>query len=216
MKRRNREINIFNMSLLDVVVGAMGAFMTIMIVLIPSYRKQNQQQSPAQTNPPSSELVRALQNEQAHVITLEQENTALRAQAAHFADQLKRTFLLVHIQWATVRPDIDLHVFDPEGKEFFWNNRTNPGTSGDLSVDSIYGPGNEVFTDSNARPGVYKVYANYFASHGGEPSVDVKGLIMFKDGTLQLPEVAVVQGGSMILMANVLVADDGAVSIIRN
>ncbi len=208
------------MSLLDVVVGAMGAFMTIMIVLIPSYRKQTPQQpapTTTQSSPTSTELIQALQSEQAHVITLEQENTALRAQAAHFADQLKRTFLLVHIQWGTAGQDIDLHVFDPEGNEYYWKHRTTPGSSGVLSVDSIIGPGNEVFTDSNARPGVYKVYAHLFSAHERfEPRVNVKGIIMFKDGTLQLPEVIVVEGGPMVLMANVLVADDGTVSITRN
>ena len=209
------------MSLLDVVVGAMGAFMTIMIVLIPSYRKQTPHQPPSptstQTATTTSELLRALQSEQAHIITLEQENSALRAQAAHFADQLKRTFLLVHIQWGTAGQDIDLHVFDPEGNEYYWKHRRTPGFSGDLSVDSIIGPGNEVFTDSNARPGVYKVYAHLFSAHERfEPRVNVKGIIMFKDGTLQLPEVLVVEGGPMVLMANVLVADDGTVSIESN
>src|SRR5437660_6217198 len=37
MKSRNREINIFNMSLLDILCGALGAFCFMMIVLLPYY-----------------------------------------------------------------------------------------------------------------------------------------------------------------------------------
>jgi hypothetical protein len=37
MKSRNREINIFNMSLLDVLCGALGAFCFMMLVLFPFY-----------------------------------------------------------------------------------------------------------------------------------------------------------------------------------
>ncbi len=37
MKARNREINIFNMSLLDVLCGALGAFCFLMLVLFPFY-----------------------------------------------------------------------------------------------------------------------------------------------------------------------------------
>ena len=41
MKSRNREINIFNMSLLDILCGALGAFCFMMIVLLPYYKPDN-------------------------------------------------------------------------------------------------------------------------------------------------------------------------------
>ena len=41
MKPRNREINIFNISMLDVISGALGAFLIIMIVLFPYYKKES-------------------------------------------------------------------------------------------------------------------------------------------------------------------------------
>jgi hypothetical protein len=41
MKSRNREINIFNMSLLDILCGALGAFCFMMIVLLPYYKPEN-------------------------------------------------------------------------------------------------------------------------------------------------------------------------------
>lgn len=41
MKARNREINIFNMSLLDILCGALGAFCFMMLSLLPYYRVSN-------------------------------------------------------------------------------------------------------------------------------------------------------------------------------
>ena len=35
MKRQNREVNIFNMSLLDILCGALGAFCFLMLALLP-------------------------------------------------------------------------------------------------------------------------------------------------------------------------------------
>lgn len=40
MKPRNREINIFNLSMLDVISGAMAAFLIIMVILLPYYKKE--------------------------------------------------------------------------------------------------------------------------------------------------------------------------------
>jgi hypothetical protein len=39
MRPRNREITIFNISMLDVICGAVGAFLILMIILFPSYQK---------------------------------------------------------------------------------------------------------------------------------------------------------------------------------
>ena len=39
MKPRNREINIFNLSMLDVIAGALGAFLILFLVLAPYYEK---------------------------------------------------------------------------------------------------------------------------------------------------------------------------------
>ena len=38
MKARNREINIFNMSLLDILCGALGVFCFMTLVLFPYWR----------------------------------------------------------------------------------------------------------------------------------------------------------------------------------
>ena len=40
MRARNREFNILNMSFLDVICGAMGAFLIIMVILMPYYKQE--------------------------------------------------------------------------------------------------------------------------------------------------------------------------------
>ena len=42
MKPRNREVNIFNMSVLDLLTGALGAFCFLTLALFPSYYKMEQ------------------------------------------------------------------------------------------------------------------------------------------------------------------------------
>ena len=44
MKRRNREVNIFNMSLLDILCGTLGAFCFLMLALLPDHLKAKQLQ----------------------------------------------------------------------------------------------------------------------------------------------------------------------------
>ena len=39
MKRRDRQISIFNLSMLDVMAGAMGVFLSIAVILLPYYKK---------------------------------------------------------------------------------------------------------------------------------------------------------------------------------
>ncbi len=50
MRTKNREINIFNMSLLDVLTGALGAFMFMMLSFVPYYNIVMQQQLEANPN----------------------------------------------------------------------------------------------------------------------------------------------------------------------
>src|SRR4051812_40465702 len=39
MRAKNREINIFNMSLLDILTGMLGAFLFLMLGMVPYYSK---------------------------------------------------------------------------------------------------------------------------------------------------------------------------------
>ena len=64
MKRLNREISVFNMSMLDVITGALGAFLMIMIILFPHYNRD------------SSELLAEIREQEARIAALESEANA--------------------------------------------------------------------------------------------------------------------------------------------
>src|SRR5258708_27756825 len=101
MKRRNREINIFNMSLLDVLCGALGAFCFLMLVLLPYY-DPNPAKSKAPEVPPGvdpktyeeamariKELDEALKKFQKYAQELEEQNKQLEARNKQLENQLK-------------------------------------------------------------------------------------------------------------------------------
>ena len=92
--RRSREINIFNLSMLDVIAGAMGAFLIVMVVLLPSYRKQSAPQSPADI----AALQEQLQSAQMELERVQSANQVIQTEAAEQAtaitqleEQLKKT-----------------------------------------------------------------------------------------------------------------------------
>ena len=134
MKSRNREINIFNLSMLDVISGAMGAFLIIMVILLPYYKKETidyerelkqsrtseeAARKAAQTAVSaqrSAEAAARKAEESARAAQADADQNRQRASAA--VQQLAKTFLLVHVQWDTKYQDVDLHVVDPSGAEF--------------------------------------------------------------------------------------------------
>ncbi|MEY2484821.1 MAG: hypothetical protein QOH39_469 [Verrucomicrobiota bacterium] len=76
MRARSREVNIFNMSLLDILCGALGAFCFMMLVLLPYY------------NPPASE--EDLRKERANTDELVKQMERLKeaAKGSAFAQQM--------------------------------------------------------------------------------------------------------------------------------
>ncbi len=222
MKPRNREINIFNISMLDVISGALGAFLIIMIVLFPYYKKESidyqkeiqelRQQVQAVRQRAQMAEQRAQKAEQeASEARAEAEQNRQRARAAE--QKLAKTFLVVYIRWGTEKQDIDLHVIDPSGAEFYYSKKTIPGRPGELSVDSQRGPGNEVWEIRDAPPGKYRVYANLFEPHKNNAIPTIKGKVFYRDGSSPLSEVSLTQVKEKKLMATIVVKPDGNVQV---
>ena len=97
-------------------------------------------------------------------------------------EKLSRRFLAIVIQWDTDRHDVDLHVIDAAGKEFYFRHKTAPGRSGELSVDTTRGPGVEVWEITEAPAGKYQVYYNLFDRQGNNADAVVKGGVYHRDG----------------------------------
>ena len=76
-------------------------------------------------------------------------------------EKLSKMFLVVVIQWAE-RHDVDLHVVDPVGEEFYYREKTIAGRPGELSADTTNGPGVEIWEVSEAPVGKYRVLYNLF------------------------------------------------------
>ena len=229
MKSRNREINIFNLSMLDVISGAMGAFLIIMVILLPYYKKETidyerelkqsraseetarKAAQTAETAQRAAEAAASKSEESARAAQADADQNRQRASAA--AQQLAKTFLLVHVQWDTKYQDVDLHVVDPSGAEFSYERKTYPGRPGALSVDSQFGPGNEVWSNSSASPGDYRIYANLYNTHGVNDTPTVTGSVIHRDGSTALPPIQLSAVRQKTLMATVTVGADGRVSI---
>ena len=229
MKPRNREINIFNLSMLDVISGAMGAFLIIMVILLPYYKKetidyQRELQQSRTAEEAARKAVKAAETaqraaeetarkavESVRAAQAEAEQNRQRAEAS--AQQLAKTFLLVHIQWNTKFQDVDLHVIDPTGAEFYYEHKTHPGRPGVLSVDSQFGPGNEVWSISSAPPGDYRIYAILFNPRDVNDTPTITGSVIHRDGSTALPPTQLPTKGLKSLVATVTVSADGRVSI---
>lgn len=116
----------------------------------------------------------------------------------------RRKFLAVMISWPGGRgDDVDLHVVDPRGNEFYYGARIHEGSSARFEEDARHGPGNEVWLHPNLTdPGEYRIYGNLF---DGGP-VAVRGTIVA--GSSDRYELAprwLAQVGEKHLMATVVV-----------
>ena len=237
MKKRSREINIFSMSALDLFASALGAFILITVVLFPFF--PNTGDSPERTAEVRAELdaeiaslqaaldaalsdAPEIQSQLAAAVTqtasLQQElgacSTRIDAIEEEFdtcRQQLQQTFVLVVISWGS-GDDVDLHVVDPRGNEYYYAEDSFPGTDAALEEDNTRGPGNEIWLSPQAIPGDYEVYINMFSKSDTSPA-SIRGSILHQDGRLELPSTSLSSDGEKPLVATFNVASDGSVTI---
>jgi regulator of replication initiation timing len=166
MRARRREINIFNMSLLDILCGALGAFCFMMLVALPYYKpgagtntqsRENQQKNDElmreieklkdQLGNPNAaedlaELLRKLQAQiqslQGQVNQLTSENQKLTADNKDLDRRLrfKKPFLVV-LSAGEMNQDLDLYVRDDLKTEKYENPPFDPT----IAHHSVYWPG---------------------------------------------------------------------------
>ena len=72
--------------------------------------------------------------------------------------------LRIVMSWDVDETDIDLHVLEPGGEEAYYSHRRT-SSGGFVSEDVTTGYGPEEYIRKTSEKGVYKVMANYFASH---------------------------------------------------
>ena len=261
MMRRQREIATLSLSMLDVIAGAMAAFLILMVILLPYYGKEtvNQEgliaelrravakaqaaQSAAESAAQAAQtrMIQAqadlaaaeTQQNQAAVAAAEIQETRAalaaaetslrqaqaeienqRTQAEKLAHQLAKSFLVLYVRWDTL-DDVDLHLTDPSGAEFWWDkHKTIPGRPGELSEDNVIGPGNEVWEIRDAPPGDYRVDVRLFEVRDTRKPVVVKGRVFHRDGSAVFTEIALAQRGQRERIATIRVDEDGGVRLV--
>ena len=128
-------------------------------------------------------------------------------------EELKRRFLLIIISWNT-EDDVDLHIIDPAGREYYYVARSFADSAANLEEDNTTGPGNEVWLHPEATPGDYRILYKLYNSVGS--GVNVRGSMLTPEGKTPFPDRFLSRQGDKVHIVTVRVDDDGYASIIRN
>jgi uncharacterized protein YfaP (DUF2135 family) len=96
--------------------------------------------------------------------------------------------LRIVASWDAPGAEIDLHIVTPDGQHAFWARPVLDGGGG-LDVDSVDGPGPEMFTTVAPLHGAYHVYINYWGGYHfdestrEEPIVTASITLIFHENT---------------------------------
>jgi len=150
-----------------------------------------------------------LEQTQTALESCERERNLVGSELAQCVDQLNSTFLTTMIRWDTMA-DVDLHVIDPAGNEFYYGETSFPGIAGELTRDIIQGPGIEVYEEPGARTGTFQIRYNLYS---GDP-VQVDGVIYSRQGRQELPSIRLEDEQMQVSVARVTVNADGTVDVV--
>lgn len=209
MRRRNREISIFSMSALDLFASALGAFILLTIVIFPYF--------------PNISPVVAAPEEPAPIPDPEPDDLRERVEEAErryrdlwerYQREVRRGFVMVAISWST-GDDVDLHIIDPRGNEYYYAAREHRGSPARFEEDTTRGPGNEFWLHPRVEPGVYEVYYNLFSHRDLENVPSVRGVVAHSRDRNELPVTRLNVQGDLTLVARVAVDEDRNVTIER-
>jgi hypothetical protein len=176
MRRRNREVNIFNMSLLDILCGALGAFCFMMLSLFPDHAKVKDLQAKLGAAEHNSNSGTAQQAQK------DLEDARKQLQQAR-NDQ---TLVWFRVQWDGGQ-DIDLYVQGNSGK--ICSSKENliaaDKRGGCHITDRTKGPASEQYWFSNAGgDGVwYRLFARLQNRNGVTMPAAAHGVIVARNSS---------------------------------
>ena len=137
-------------------------------------------------------------------------DTRERRLEAALQDEQRRKFLLITISWDR-DDDVDLHIVDPRGNEYYYLARHHAGSPAQFEEDTTDGPGNEMWLHPRVEPGEYAVYYNLYSRRSN--AVTVRGSAVHSDGREELPRAQLSREGMRRLVATVVVTQEGRVSV---
>lgn len=188
MRRKDRELNIFSMSALDLFASAMGAFILVMLVLMPFYLKTTPV-PPEMPQCPTPEPVPECPVCPTPDPIPDCEPTVVEVPVVR--DKL----LVVQMIWKK-RVDMDLYVTTPDGK-FWYSQRTISGAPGDLAVDDLHGHesrASEIWLSHDPTPGNYEVCFKYHTRRKDKGRADVWGVLYKPTGPINLERKTLSEG----------------------
>ena len=118
------------------------------------------------------ELETQNQQQQEQIESMQQQLHDLLQQVKKCEDDMEKMegeekFAVITMSWETRGDDVDMHIIDPSGAEFYYSRTTNPGRPGKLTKDDTKGPGVEVWQIASLEPGTYQIKANLYKSVSG-------------------------------------------------
>ena len=231
MKRSGREINIFGTAMLDLFASGMGAFIIITIILFPYYgaevdeklsaAKKELEDKKKKVKAVSEEL-RGVKAQNAKNKTEIEGKIGVRArlfkcgeEKASCQIQLAKNFLIVQIEWEK-NYDVNLHVTDPAGHEYFWmkpnrGRRDYSDSSAHFTIDFYGGPGAEVWLAPVVMQGDYQVSAKL--SRDPDDAVEVKGYFFDRTGRRPLAQATLAKGRRQALLGTIRIKSDGSLEM---
>lgn len=108
--------------------------------------------------------------------TLDEADEIARALREQVSELSRNNFLVVELEWLTESHDLDLHVTDPQGNRFFWQQPAYTATNSRLTLDNRIGarpnkPGLEIWTARELELGTYRIEVGLWGC-GREREVD--------------------------------------------
>ena len=185
MKRKDRELNVFSMSALDLFASALGAFILITLVLMPYYLKRTPTPEPAQSCPGPTPAPTC-------PVCPTPTPAPICPPPSPPATVVMDKLLMVEMSWER-EVDVDLYVKTPNsgGGYYSYRKRRFPGSADELIHDDTEGgtatrAAKEYWLSFEPSQGEYEVCFEYYS---GRDPVQVKGRVHKPSGPHVIPEV---------------------------
>ena len=240
MKTKSREINVFSVSALDLFASALGAFIVMSMIFMVFFTMTSQgadrtedlqatldacEDAHAQAEEALAQCENRLE-QSVDAAALDRCQTALEdaqngldavgTELESCRRALKKTFVLVLASWSSEGDDVDLHVVDPQGREFYFDDKRHPPSSAVFEEDSEIGPGNEIWRHPNAEPGRYRVCYKFFELRNSEDDPVVRGSVYWQGDKIDIPNVRLTREKEVRLAVEFEVDGDGNVVLDRS
>jgi flagellar motor protein MotB len=128
---------------------------------------------------------------------LQQTNSQLTSQTAQLKKEVEESrqqqaYLVVILSWETEKHDLDLNIQTPGKASFDFKHRKIKGVSGELQIDSRFGPGIEMWKSDKFEVGQYAARIHFYNSNGNSENARAQLTVMtnkesYRSQKLEIP-----------------------------